>query len=157
MNTQNTQQHENASGVCAQIPISNPNNNLDPRLTAPQQIGLASRKGMRTGRYKNGKNNKNSKNKKNTSSRKDKRNSSKSIIQPKGKPFRRLKVLHFNVNGLQTNKANAKHLISSLEPDIICLQETWWRSQYRFNVPGYKTIFRNRVRVIRQANKEEEP
>lgn len=57
-----------------------------------------------------------------------------------------LSILQWNARSLIANGQEFKKFIANQEkgPDIICIQETWLKSQYNFLIQGYITIWRDR-------------
>lgn len=57
-----------------------------------------------------------------------------------------LSILQWNARSLIANGQEFKKFIANQEkgPDIICIQETWLKSQYNFLIQGYITIRRDR-------------
>ena len=61
-----------------------------------------------------------------------------------------INILYWNASGIQTNGNEFIHFIYSLlyQPDIICIQETKLVPKRRFNINGYKIIWKDRLAII---------
>lgn len=56
-----------------------------------------------------------------------------------------IKVISWNVNGLQQRKNEVSTLIAQVKPDVILLQETWLKPHMNYEVPGYHVYRTDRV------------
>lgn len=55
-----------------------------------------------------------------------------------------LNILQWNARSLVANGQEFKHFISNLQdkPHVICVQETWLKPEWDFNIIGYKDVRR---------------
>ena len=51
-----------------------------------------------------------------------------------------LKVVQWNIKNLLKHKSSLSLLCSNINPQVICLQETWSRSNSNLKIPGYNVI-----------------
>ena len=57
------------------------------------------------------------------------------------------RLLQWNANGLRTHVNELKNFLASCDPpmDILCLEETFLKTEQRFNLPGYQIVRKDRT------------
>ena len=56
-----------------------------------------------------------------------------------------LSIISWNAGGIQPHAAQLKLYTEEMEPDVVCIQETWLRKDTRFELKGYSMEAKSRI------------
>ena len=57
----------------------------------------------------------------------------------------RLTIVSWNAGGIQPHAAQLKLYTEEMEPDVVCIQETWLRKDTKFEIKGYSMEAKSRT------------
>ena len=56
-----------------------------------------------------------------------------------------LSIISWNAGGIQPHAAQLKLYTEEMEPDVVCIQETWLRKDTQFELKGYSMEAKSRI------------